>query len=266
MFLGIETPSLEGLKETLKFQNLREPMEASVSRILAAGLHVSAGFIIGFDSDGGDIFDRQIAFIDHAAIPFAMVGLLVALAGTPLHKRMRAAGRLMESPSEMSVDQCGYTNIETVLPRRAVLEGYRRVMQTLYAPEQYFARSLRAVERMKPPANHRARAAACLRGARRNFAFATGRSQSATGLVRRMLSAAVRSARLFAILPRDFRRAAARFAWRALRARPDQLAGVMELVVFGYHLHRFTLTHVLPQVDAQLAALSLEQTEAPPIV
>jgi radical SAM superfamily enzyme YgiQ (UPF0313 family) len=264
VFLGIETPSLESLKETLKFQNLREPLEESVARILAAGLHVSAGFIIGFDSDGEDIFDRQIAFIDRAAIPFAMVGLLVALAGTPLYHRMRTTGRLRESSAEMSVDQCGYTNIETVLPRRAVLEGYRRVMQTLYSPERYFERSLRSLERMKPPATRRAGRAAFRNGVRRNLAFVTGRSQSASGMVRRSLAATVRSVKLVASLPRDFRRAALRFTWRALRARPDQFAGVMELVVFGYHLHRFTLAHVLPQVDAQLAAISADRPSVIP--
>ena len=59
-----------------------------------AGLVVYAGFILGFDNDAPDIFDRQIEFINEAAISIAMVGLLVALPGTPLFKRMQETGRL----------------------------------------------------------------------------------------------------------------------------------------------------------------------------
>jgi radical SAM superfamily enzyme YgiQ (UPF0313 family) len=255
VFLGLETPSPDSLKETMKFQNLREPMEESVGRIFAAGLHVSAGFIIGFDNDGDDIFDRQIAFIERASIPFAMVGLLVALAGTPLYDRMRAAGRIRESSSEMSVDQCGYTNIETRLSRATVLDGYRRVMQTLYSPDRYFERSFTSLARMRAPASRGASLLAFARGIQRNFAFASGRTGSAAGALRRSIAGTRRFLDLVRALPRDFRRAAARFTWRAIWARPDQLAGVMELVVFGYHLHRFTIAHVLPQIDAQIAGL-----------
>ena len=58
VFLGIETPSQEGLKETLKFQNMKHPLTASVDKVRATGMYVTAGFIIGFDSDGDDIFDQ----------------------------------------------------------------------------------------------------------------------------------------------------------------------------------------------------------------
>src|SRR5713101_7921397 len=61
VFLGIESPSPESLKETHKFQNLRlDPAEA-VRRITRAGLRVFAGFIVGFDNDdepGEDLVPR----------------------------------------------------------------------------------------------------------------------------------------------------------------------------------------------------------------
>ena len=87
-FLGIETPSVEALLETRKTQNTRSDLLESVRAIQAHGIEVSAGFIVGFDSDPDDIFDRQIEFIQQAAIPMAMVGLLNAAPGTELHARL----------------------------------------------------------------------------------------------------------------------------------------------------------------------------------
>jgi radical SAM superfamily enzyme YgiQ (UPF0313 family) len=74
VFLGIETPVAESLKETTKFQNLRKDLLESVKLIQAYGMEVMAGFIVGFDNDPPDVFDRQIAFIREAAIPLSMVG------------------------------------------------------------------------------------------------------------------------------------------------------------------------------------------------
>src|SRR2546423_11741737 len=78
VFLGIETPVVESLKEAQKGQNTRGDMLDSVKKIQSYGMEVMAGFIVGFDSDPEDIFERQINFIRESAIPLAMVGLLTA--------------------------------------------------------------------------------------------------------------------------------------------------------------------------------------------
>ena len=119
VFVGIETPSIESLKETHKLQNTKRSLIESVHAIQNAGLLVYGGFIIGFDSDSEDIFDRQIEFITDAAIPVAMVGLLGALPGTPLFARLQDAGRL-KGETFAGDNQCGYTNIVTILPQRTL--------------------------------------------------------------------------------------------------------------------------------------------------
>ncbi|MGH9438011.1 MAG: B12-binding domain-containing radical SAM protein, partial [Terriglobia bacterium] len=79
VFMGIETPVEESLRETHKLQNLRKDLLESVKLIQSFGIEVMAGFIVGFDHDPPDIFERQIKFIRDAAIPLSMVGLLTAL-------------------------------------------------------------------------------------------------------------------------------------------------------------------------------------------
>ena len=59
VFIGIETPRLDSLNETKKFQNVRgDTLEAKLARIHNAGLDINAGFIVGFDSDDKDDLRR----------------------------------------------------------------------------------------------------------------------------------------------------------------------------------------------------------------
>jgi len=88
VFVGIESPSKESLAEAKKFQNLRRDPLDSIRSIQNQGLWVTAGFIIGFDSDPEDIFEQQRDFIERAAIPWAMIGFLQAPPTTPLYDRM----------------------------------------------------------------------------------------------------------------------------------------------------------------------------------
>src|SRR6478672_201658 len=59
-FLGIETPVEESLKEAQKGQNLRHDLLESVKKIQSYGIEVMAGFIVGFDHDPEDIFERMV--------------------------------------------------------------------------------------------------------------------------------------------------------------------------------------------------------------
>src|SRR5438552_14044208 len=95
VFIGIETPVVESLKEAQKGQNTRRDLIESVKKIQSYGMEVMAGFIVGFDNDPDDIFERQINFIRDSAIPLAMVGLLTALPDTQLWRRLEREGRLV---------------------------------------------------------------------------------------------------------------------------------------------------------------------------
>ena len=108
VFLGIETPVEESLKEAQKSQN-RGNLLDSVKKIQSYGMEVMAGFIVGFDHDPEDIFERQIDFIRESAIPLAMVGLLTALPDTQLWRRLKKEGRLLtESAGNNTSDSLNF--------------------------------------------------------------------------------------------------------------------------------------------------------------
>jgi radical SAM superfamily enzyme YgiQ (UPF0313 family) len=145
VFIGIETPSVASLKEAKKFQNLRRDPLDCIRFIQQHGLWVMGGFIVGFDNDEADIFDRQIEFIERAAIPWAMTGVLQAPPTTPLYDRMKREGRLIQSSLEFS--NFSPPNFRTVLPLPELLGGLRRMLLTLYDPRRFYDRVLDSLER-----------------------------------------------------------------------------------------------------------------------
>jgi radical SAM superfamily enzyme YgiQ (UPF0313 family) len=93
-FIGIETPVEESLQSCHKVQNENRDLLENVKQIQKAGLQVSGGFIVGFDSDTETVFQRQIDFIQKSGIVSAMVGLLNAPKNTQLYRQMEMEKRL----------------------------------------------------------------------------------------------------------------------------------------------------------------------------
>src|SRR3954454_2452655 len=138
-FIGIESPSEESLRETKKYQNVREggSLLEKVRRIQDAGMEVWCGMIMGFDSDDSTIFDRQIEFIQQSRISFSMSGMLSAIPKTPLHDRLATEGRLDRSDRS----EYGTNVIPLQISREELLDGYFRVLNELYEPRAYFERT-----------------------------------------------------------------------------------------------------------------------------
>ncbi|MDR3671334.1 MAG: radical SAM protein [Holophaga sp.] len=151
VFMGIETPDLATLDAAGKQQNLKHDMLSSVRKIQGKGMEVAGGFIVGFDSDPEDIFDRQIRFIQEAAIPTAMVGLLTALPCTQLHKRLQAEGRLTLASSGGSNTHDLRLNFVPRMDERKLLDGYKRILSEIYDPDRYFQRCLRLLKALDRP-------------------------------------------------------------------------------------------------------------------
>jgi radical SAM superfamily enzyme YgiQ (UPF0313 family) len=154
VFLGIETPVEESLKEAQKGQNTRRDLLESVHKIQGYGMEVMAGFIVGFDHDPEDIFERQINFIRESAIPLAMVGLLTALPDTQLWRRLKKEGRLLRE-SLGNNTECSLNFIPRMDTER-LIEGYKKILRTIYSPSEYYQRALDCLSHLTqgPEARH----------------------------------------------------------------------------------------------------------------
>jgi radical SAM superfamily enzyme YgiQ (UPF0313 family) len=149
VFVGIETPNEDSLTECSKNQNKGRDLVESVKQLQRAGLQVQGGFIVGFDNDPLSIFQQQIDFIQKSGIVTAMVGLLQAPLGTRLYERMQKEGRLVNEFSGDNVD--GSTNIIPRMGLETLREGYRKILEQIYAPKFYYARVLTFLREYQPP-------------------------------------------------------------------------------------------------------------------
>jgi radical SAM superfamily enzyme YgiQ (UPF0313 family) len=154
VFLGIESPSKESLRETKKFQNLAMDPVSCVDLIHERGLWVTAGFIVGFDSDTDDIFDRQIEFIERTAIPWALLNSLHAAPRTALYERMQKEGRLIEDYQFTSGDG-NPSNFRTKLEPAVLLRGQAKTLAAIYEPGAFFERAWRSMQSWKTRKNQR---------------------------------------------------------------------------------------------------------------
>lgn len=137
VFIGIETPRMASLAETKKFQNVRgDPLEAKIARIQAAGIDINAGFIVGFDSDDGGIFEDQFRFIQDNGIALAMVGMLQAIPRTPLYERLEREGRLVPEDPSLNI-------VPKQMTRDELRQGYWNLLTRLYTPQAFLERSAR---------------------------------------------------------------------------------------------------------------------------
>lgn len=210
VFVGIETPSAESLKECRKLQNGNRDLVASVQTLQRAGLEVMAGFIIGFDNDKSDIFKRQFEFIQRSGVVTAMVGLLTALPQTRLWQRLKNEGRLEAESTGNNTD--AVLNFKPRMDRDFLQAGYRDLVKRLYEPGNYYQRI-------------------------RTFLKCHCPSGPSRRVSRKDLMAAVKSFWVLGVWHRG-RIGYWRLLWGTLLRHPRQVPQAIEFAILGYHFRR----------------------------
>jgi radical SAM superfamily enzyme YgiQ (UPF0313 family) len=149
IFVGIETPDADGLLECGKSQNLKRNLVSSVKVLQQKGFIVSAGFIVGFDTDSPAVFQNQIDFIQDSGIVSAMVGLLNAPSGTKLFKRLQSENRMLHMFSGNNMD--GSMNFIPKMNYTELIGGYSKIIKTIYSQKEYYTRLVDFLKNYKIP-------------------------------------------------------------------------------------------------------------------
>jgi hypothetical protein len=155
-----------------------------------------------------------------------MIGVLTALPGTQLTRRLEREGRLRVLTKG---DQFDRPNFETTMDERTLLTGYAELLADLYRADAFYKRCELLVDTVGRPKAH-------LRW----------RPGGLRVLLRTLWSIGVRSPR---------RREFWRLVWRTLRRAPYAFPRAIELAIQGEHLIRYTREDVLPRLGRALAAI-----------
>lgn len=152
VFVGIETTNESSLIECGKSQNLKRNLTDSINKLHNKGLIVSGGFIVGFDNDPANIFEQMINFIQKTGIVTAMVGLLNAPTGTKLFNRLKSEDRLLENFTGNNMD--GTINFVPIMPYHELINGYAKVIKTIYSQKEFYNRVRTFLSNYKIPIVH----------------------------------------------------------------------------------------------------------------
>lgn len=240
VFVGVETPNEDSLRETKKLQNLRSnrTLVEKVHAIQDAGLDVWCGLIVGFDHDDATAFERQLEFVEQSRISHAMAGMLAAIPKTPLFDRLQAEGRLDDAEEA----EFGTNVIPAQMTREELRAGYIRLLRDMHEPERYFDR----LERLY------------LTG---GFRFAQPRAawrrRHPWPWLKENATDAARALGLFVQVLRGVTEPALRKTYRQrvlkmLRARPEPSLMFVYLIKCLVHYHHYTMAMRMQQHESRL--------------
>lgn len=102
ILVGFESLNPASLAETQKAQNRAQDYIAAIESIHKAGINVNASFIVGFDNDTLDEYDRLHNFLQQSLLWYPNINILDVIPGSRLYDRIVKEGRWSDRPNYFS--------------------------------------------------------------------------------------------------------------------------------------------------------------------
>jgi radical SAM superfamily enzyme YgiQ (UPF0313 family) len=137
MFVGFESLNQASLSAMGKRTNSAESYLADAQVFRDHGIGILGSFVLGYDGDTPDVFEKTLRFCEEARLEAAIFPILTPYPGTVVRKRLEAEGRIISSdwrdydmehvtfrPNGMTVEQ--------------LQDGYNRICREFYSfPSMY---------------------------------------------------------------------------------------------------------------------------------
>jgi len=95
VFVGFETMTAANLDDAHKKSPRPDDYARRVEILHRNGIAVNGSFVLGFDHDGPDVFERTTDWIEQNRLECATFHILTPYPGTPLFRQMEAEGRIL---------------------------------------------------------------------------------------------------------------------------------------------------------------------------
>lgn len=158
ILVGLETPTAEGLngvelRSNWKYRK-RDYYREAIARIQSQGITLNGCFVLGLDGDTEAVFDLIPRFVEETALYDVQVTIQTAFPGTPLYRRLGAAGRLIEPRNwrKCTLFDVNFRPVHMTAER--LEEKFRDLVSELYNPEAVMRRHRRFMKVYGPMFRH----------------------------------------------------------------------------------------------------------------
>ncbi len=132
VFIGFESLTGANLSDARKKTPRPEDYARRVRVLHDQGIQVNGSFVLGFDHDGPDVFERTVAWIEAARLECATFHILTPYPGTPLFRQMKAERRLLHEDWELFDTAHVVFRPRHMTPER-LAEGYAWCYEQLFS-------------------------------------------------------------------------------------------------------------------------------------
>ena len=132
ILIGFESISEENLSRMDKGINLKHDYIDSIKRIQSHGILVHGSFILGYDFDTLNTFDKLADFIDESNLLMPLINILTPFPGTKLFERLEKEGRILHKDWDRYDGQNVVFRPALMTPEE-LSEGYRKVVRRVYS-------------------------------------------------------------------------------------------------------------------------------------
>jgi len=142
VLIGFETihnSSMEQVSEFKKRELLR--YDESIKKIQEAGIGIIGSFVVGFDSDTPEVFDRLFEFIDRNMLHEISISILTPYPGTELFEEFKKSGRLTTLDYSKYSDLSWNINYSPVgMSKEEIKSGIVKLLDRVYSKEMFIKR------------------------------------------------------------------------------------------------------------------------------
>ncbi len=97
VFVGFESLEDQNVADARKKSPPANDYARRVELFHRCGIQVNASFVLGFDHDGRDVFEKTVRWIEANRLECATFHILTPYPGTPLFEQMKSEGRLLHT-------------------------------------------------------------------------------------------------------------------------------------------------------------------------